>query len=301
MNGPGQFLGPFVVDTQGRDDVWSDDISDVASRAHQQEDAAEAAAWAATKADKGWTEGLPASASDADKSDYAIGVRREQARKARAYEGSLTKRAAGTLFLTGSETWHGTNAVLNGKLSVVGSHASAIDVRGGTLGGSGTVGDSINVGDGVLRPGVTADEAAQITGASGAAGNVLHVGGNATIGKQGRVAVTISGDRDYTSVRAAGNLVLDGELDLNVRGKLTPGTVSTPITLVAPLRLMGSSAPTPAATSPGCRSASLRQAYHGGAPVTTRAARRGLGGAPRVSRNAGPVEPLQQSTTTHGH
>ncbi|MEV7238617.1 S8 family serine peptidase [Streptomyces sp. NPDC051020] len=227
MNGPGQFLGPFVVDTQGRDDVWSNDISDVAIRARQQEDAAEAAAWAATKAAKGWTNGLPADASDADKSDYAIGVRREQAREARAYEGSLTKRGAGTLFLTGSETWHGTSTVLDGKLSVVGSHASAVDVRGGTLGGSGTVGDSINVGRGVLRPGLMADEAAQITGASGAAGNVLNIGGNATIGKQGRVAVTISGDRDYTSVRAAGNLVLDGELDLDVRGKLTPGTVFT--------------------------------------------------------------------------
>ncbi|MFB7570707.1 S8 family serine peptidase [Streptomyces sp. NPDC056165] len=227
MNGPGQFLGPFVVDTQGRDDVWSNDISDVAIRARQHEDATEADAWAATKAAKGWTKGLPAGASDADKSDYAIGVRREQAREARAYEGSLTKRGAGTLFLTGSETWHGTSTVLDGKLSVVGSHASAVDVRGGSLGGSGTVGGSINVGGGVLRPGLTADEAAQITGASGAAGNVLNVGGNATIGKQGRVAVTISGDRDCTSVRAAGNLVLDGELDLDVRGKLTPGTVFT--------------------------------------------------------------------------
>lgn len=176
---------------------------------------------------QGLDQGPRRGASDADKSDYAIGVHREQAREARAYEGSLTKRGDGTLFLTGSETWHGTSAVLDGKLSVVGSHASAVDVRGGTLGGSGTVGDSINVNRGVLRPGLTADEAAQITGASGAAGNVLNVGGNATIGKEGRVAVTISGDRDYTSVRAAGNLVLDGELDLDVRGKLTPGTEFT--------------------------------------------------------------------------
>ncbi|MFU8850737.1 S8 family serine peptidase [Micromonospora sp. SL1-18] len=97
MNGPGQFLGPFVVDTQGHSDVWSNDISDVAIQARQQEDAAEAAAWEATKVAKGWTQGLPADASDADKSDYAIGMRREQARKARAYEGSLTKRGDGTL------------------------------------------------------------------------------------------------------------------------------------------------------------------------------------------------------------
>jgi hypothetical protein len=39
--------------------------------------------------------------------------------------------------------------------------------------------------------------------------------------------VTIRGDRDYTSVQAAGDLVLDGELTLDVRGALTPGTVLT--------------------------------------------------------------------------
>ncbi|MEU3453389.1 S8 family serine peptidase [Micromonospora sp. NPDC006766] len=225
MQGPGQFLGPFVVDTQGRDDVWSNDISDVAIRARQQEDAAEAAVWEATKVAKGWTTGLPANASDVDKSDYAIGIRREQARKARAYEGSLTKRGAGSLFLTGNETWHGTSTVLDGKLSVVGSHESSIDVRGGTLGGSGRVGGNVNVTGGVLRPGLTSDEAAQI--ANVPAGNVLNVDGNVTVGRAGRVAVTISGDNDYTSIKAAGKLVLDGELDLNVRGKLTTGAVFT--------------------------------------------------------------------------
>ena len=33
MNGPGQFTGRFAVDTQGRSDVWSNDISDTAVRA----------------------------------------------------------------------------------------------------------------------------------------------------------------------------------------------------------------------------------------------------------------------------
>ncbi|MFU8874306.1 S8 family serine peptidase [Micromonospora sp. SL4-19] len=227
MNGPGQLLGAFDVDTQGHSDVWSNDISDVAIQARQQEDAAEATAWEATKAAKGWTQGLPADASEADKSDYAIGTRREQARNARAYEGSLTKRGDGTLFLTGSETWRGTSTVLGGKLSVVGSHASAIDVRGGTLGGSGSVADSVNVTGGVLAPGLAADEAAGITDVQVVPGNVLNVGGSVSIGREGRLAVTISGDRDYTSVRAAGDLVLAGELSLDVRGKLTPGTVLT--------------------------------------------------------------------------
>ena len=151
FKGPGQLLGPVDLDTQGYSDVWSNNISDVAIRARQQEDAAEAAAWQATKVAKGWTNGLPADASDIDKSDYAIGTRREQARNARVYTGSLTKRGEGTLFLTGAETWHGKTTVSAGKLSVIGSHASPIDVAGGTLGGSGSVAGGIDVACGVLR------------------------------------------------------------------------------------------------------------------------------------------------------
>jgi autotransporter-associated beta strand protein len=227
MKGPGQLLGPFVADLRGQSDVWSNDISDVAIRARQQEDAAEAAAWEATKVAKGWTQGLPADASDADKSDYAIGTRRDEARKARAYEGSLTKQGDGTLFLTGSNAWHGTSTVQAGKLSIVGAHASAIDVRGGTLGGSGSVAGSVTVTSGVLQPGLSSEEAAHITDVPVTAGTILNVGGNVDIGREGRLAVTISGDHDYTSVRAAGELALAGELDLDVRGPLTPGTVLT--------------------------------------------------------------------------
>ncbi|MFC4018730.1 S8 family serine peptidase [Micromonospora sp. GCM10011542] len=227
MKGPGQLLGPFVADLRGQNDVWSNDISDVAIRARQQEDAAEAAAWEATKVAKGWTQGLPADASDVDKSDFAIGTRREQARTARAYEGSLTKQGDGTLFLTGSNTWHGTSTVQAGKLSIAGAHTSSIDVRGGTLGGSGSVGDSVTVTSGVLQPGLSSEEAEHITDVPATAGKILNVGGNVNIGREGRLAVTISGDHDYTSVRAAGQLALAGELDLDVRGSLTPGTVLT--------------------------------------------------------------------------
>ena len=107
FRGPGQLLGPFRVDTHGYSDVWSNNISDVAIRARQAEDAAEAVAWQATKVAKGWTNGLPPDASDIDKSDFAIGTRREQARNTRIYVGSLTKRGHGTLFLTGNNTWQG--------------------------------------------------------------------------------------------------------------------------------------------------------------------------------------------------
>ena len=227
FRGPGQLLGPIDLDTQGYSDTWSNDISDVAIQARRLEDADEAAAWQATKIAKGWTQGLPPGASEIDQSDFAIGTRREAARNARVYEGSLTKRGEGTLFLTGHETWHGATSVLGGKLSIVGSHAGSIGVDGGTLGGSGSVEGSVDVASGVLAPGLSSDEAASITDVSVAPGNVLHVGGDVGIGSGGRVAVTVRSGSDYTSVDAAGSLLLDGELDLNVEGTLTVGTVLT--------------------------------------------------------------------------
>ena len=227
FRGPGQLVGPVNLDTRGFSDVWSNDISDAAIGARQQEDAAEATAWQATKVAKGWTNGLPPDASAIDTSDFAIGTRREAARNARVYTGSLTKAGEGTLFLTGANTWHGKSTVTAGKLSVVGSHASAIDVAGGTLGGSGTVAGTIDVAGGVLAPGLAADEAARITDVQVAPGNVLSAGGNVRIGGAGRLAVTVKSDTDYTKLRADGDLVLAGPLALDVQGPLTPGTSLT--------------------------------------------------------------------------
>jgi autotransporter-associated beta strand protein len=146
------------------------------------------------------------------------------------YTASLTKQGPGTLIMTGDDTYDGGTTVEGGKLSITGSHASSIDVQGGTLGGSGHVAGSIDVDSGVLQPGLSSGEAAEaasITDADVAPGNVLNVGGDVTVSRAGRLAITISGDHDYTSVRAAGDLVLDGELDLDIRAPLTPGTVLT--------------------------------------------------------------------------
>lgn len=41
------------------------------------------------------------------------------------------------------------------------------------------------------------------------------------IGREGRLAVTVWNDSDYARVKAAGGLVLDGELVLDVQGPLT--------------------------------------------------------------------------------
>ncbi|MET8361305.1 S8 family serine peptidase [Micromonospora sp. NPDC005171] len=146
------------------------------------------------------------------------------------YTASLTKQGPGTLIMTGDDTYEGGTTVEGGKLSITGSHASSIDVKGGTLGGSGFVAGSIDVDNGVLQPGLSSGEAASaasITLTDVAPGNVLNVGGDVTVSRAGRLAITISGDHDYTSVRAAGDLVLDGELALDIRAPLTPGTVLT--------------------------------------------------------------------------
>jgi autotransporter-associated beta strand protein len=227
LRGPGQLLGPVRLDTHGYSDVWSNDVSDVAIRAREQEDADEDAAWEATKQAKGWTHGLPAGASDADRFDFATGTRRDRARRHLDYEGSLTKHGKGTLFLTGDDTWQGDSTVRGGKLSVVGSHASAIEVDGGTLGGSGLVQGTIDVDRGVLQPGLASKEADRITDVSVEPGNVLNAGRDVKVARKGVVAVSVRDDDDYTSVRAARYLKLDGELALDVDGRLSRGTVLT--------------------------------------------------------------------------
>ena len=146
------------------------------------------------------------------------------------YTASLAKQGPGTLIMTGQNTYEGGATVTGGTLSITGSHASSIDVQGGTLGGSGLVGGSIDVKSGVLQPGFTQQEATQaasITQVAIAPGNVLNVGGDVRIGREGRLALTVRSPNDYTSVEAKGDLVLDGELVLDVQGALPQGTVLT--------------------------------------------------------------------------
>ncbi|MEF3404907.1 S8 family serine peptidase [Agromyces sp. CCNWLW203] len=146
------------------------------------------------------------------------------------YTASLTKQGPGSLIMTGDDTYEGGTTVEGGKLSIAGSHASSIHVSGGTLGGSGFVAGSIDVDGGVLQPGLSSGEAvdaASISDAEVVPGNVLDVGGDVSVSGGGGLAITISGGDDYTSVRAAGDLVLSGELDLDVRAPLAPGTVLT--------------------------------------------------------------------------
>ena len=135
--------------------------------------------------------------------------------------------------MSGNNTYDGGTTVQGGKLSITGSHASSIVVQGGTLGGSGSVAGSIDVASGVLQPGFTSAEAKAALPISEvviASGNVLNVGGNVSIDPEGSLAVTINSDTDYTSVAAAGAVVLGGELAMNVQGPSHPGTVLTIMT-----------------------------------------------------------------------
>ena len=143
FRGPGQFVGRFTVNTQGYSDVWSNNISDVAIKARQQEDAAEAALWQSAGVTQACVSSLPAN-STLRPTDFAAGQARAAARATRIYTGQLTKQGDGTLFLTGANTYTGQTTVAGGKLSITASTASAVALAGGTLGGSGTIGGAVN-------------------------------------------------------------------------------------------------------------------------------------------------------------
>lgn len=173
MNGPGQFTGNFAVNTQGMNDTWSNNISDIAIRARKAEDQAEAVTWNARKADKGWNvtpppapPPVPTSAADQqayyasaavnDYTEYSVGVAREDARNTRVYNGSLTKDGAGTLVLSGLNSYTGGTELRGGGLvgrSDVAFGTGDVTVFGGRLGGSTTVFGNLRNEGGIIGPG----------------------------------------------------------------------------------------------------------------------------------------------------
>lgn len=134
MNGPGQLMGRFNVNLPANTrDEWKNAISDTALQQRNAEDVAEQAAWAQTLADRGWKNGLPPGASQQDKADYATGMARAAAvnggtfegitYQPRQYEGSLEKSGAGTLTLSGANSYRGSTKVSAGTLQAGAANA----------------------------------------------------------------------------------------------------------------------------------------------------------------------------------
>lgn len=137
MFGPGQFLGTFNV-LMNRDDVWSNNISDVAIKARKIEDESDNAVWTSRKNElenKNTTIGL----SQEEKIEYTIELAREKARKermAQGYKGSLIKNGSGTLTLAGANTYTGDTVINQGKIVALNqalSNSKVIVNNGGAI------------------------------------------------------------------------------------------------------------------------------------------------------------------------
>ncbi|NIL18268.1 autotransporter serine protease [Pseudomonas sp. AN3A02] len=197
MHGPGQLLGPMnVTMAAGQGDVWSNAISDKALIQRQAEDSAETLAWQQTLRDKGWENGVGAGASQQDQTDYAVGTARAAAAAQRIYEGSLIKSGAGSLILTGDNTYRGPTTVNGGRLAVNGSLTSAVTVNdSGTLGGSGRIAAlQVNNG-GTVAPGNSV--------------GILQVAGDVNLAAGSTYAVELTPTRSDQIV-ATGKAILGG-------------------------------------------------------------------------------------------
>ncbi len=138
--------------------------------------------------------------------------------------GAITKAGAGTLAFTGDGAAHGGGVnVTTGTLlvnSTLGGNAAANSTvaSGAVLGGNGTLGGNLSVADGgTLRPGADAGSA----GTLAITGNLTLAGGSRldyNLGQPGTV-----GGAFNDLINVAGNLTLDGTIDVTATGNFGPG------------------------------------------------------------------------------
>jgi YVTN family beta-propeller protein len=140
-------------------------------------------------------------------------------------DGTLTKIGAGTLTLLGTSTHAGTT-VATGTLLVDGTHTSApLYVAGGTLGGSGSVGN-VTMGSGVLAPGGVIPGAA-IPGAATAILSAAQVTLAAGVSFVVELNGTVAGPGDgYDRLDVSGVAEINGAT-LKVVPSIMPATGTT--------------------------------------------------------------------------
>jgi YVTN family beta-propeller protein/autotransporter-associated beta strand protein len=163
-------------------------------------------------------------------------------------DGVLTKDGAGVLTLNSPSTHLGGTTVLQGSLFVNASHAGAVNLQAGTLGGNGTIG-TITATGGTINPGTAGPAILHATTATLTASVTLAVDINGT---------TVGTEYDQLD---AGGAVLGGAT-LTVQLGFTPASGAT-FTIVK--NATGTFAGLPEGSVITGGGASLRITYQGGA------------------------------------
>ncbi|MPZ38508.1 MAG: hypothetical protein GEU95_10635, partial [Rhizobiales bacterium] len=124
--------------------------------------------------------------------------------------GTLTKSGAGILTLTGANTYSGATTVQAGTLMVNGTVGGAVIVAaGGTLGGFGAVAGVTTVASGGTLV--------------GRQGEVLNFGSDLTLSSGSNVNVSLGRPETTGLFNVAGNLTLDGQLNVTDLGGFSVG------------------------------------------------------------------------------
>ncbi|PRD50273.1 S8 family serine peptidase, partial [Phyllobacterium myrsinacearum] len=126
MNGPGQFItGKFDINTPSNiKDTWSNPITDDALLQRPVSERADLQKLVDELATKGWDKGPPTNVSVEDKDYYnnlvkTIATRKEAiAMHVKITQGSLTKSGAGSLWLTGKNSYRGDTVINGGELGI---------------------------------------------------------------------------------------------------------------------------------------------------------------------------------------
>lgn len=229
MYGPGQFLGKFDYNLNATPlDVWTNDISEVALKQREREDLA----WMAAtnngtdlSADYELGESFVVGDGDTDFTNHIISAEDAEqwraeyyAKRAEAiqnkidndlYKGSLVKRGAGTLVMTGNNTYSGGTTVAEGTLYgfTESFGTGAVNVNGGKFGILASYRDELTQ-RGLLETSAAPAQKAEITVNDGGTYSVM-AGQDVSVGKlvfnEGSKITVESLDHSVIEAAMAGN------------------------------------------------------------------------------------------------